>query len=205
MEFILCDKNPDVAKAWHFFFDRGGRVDIREGDILSADLSAVVVPINSFGIMDDGLAEEINKKTDALLESRVRKLILDKYAGEIPVGMAEVMSSGLDSPKLVVLAPTVRVPQRNSGASISTYLATRAALRAVAGYVRNRGNESSKESLETVGFVGLGTGQGGVGPATAAFQMYEAFCQIVLGQVPNFATLEAATAHDLELKKNRFI
>jgi hypothetical protein len=35
--------------------------------------------------------------------------------------------------------------------------------------------------------------------------MYEAYCQIVLGQEPNFATVEAATAHDAELRKGRFI
>jgi O-acetyl-ADP-ribose deacetylase (regulator of RNase III) len=205
MEVVLCDKNPEVVKAWHFFFDRGGRVTIKEGDMLEAGVSAVVLPVNSFGIMDDGFAEEINKKTDGMLESRARKLILDKYAGEIPVGMAEVISSGLDNPKLVVLTPTVRVPQRMSQPGISTYLATRAALRSVAAYVRNGGTDSTKEPLDTVGFVGLGTGQGGVSPATAAFQMYEAFCQIVLGQVPNFATLEAATAHDAELRKSRFM
>jgi hypothetical protein len=52
---------------------------------------------------------------------------------------------------------------------------------------------------------GLCTGGGRAAPATAAFQMYEAYCQVALGQLPNFATIEAATAHDQELKKNRFI
>jgi O-acetyl-ADP-ribose deacetylase (regulator of RNase III) len=205
MEVVLCDKNPEIIKAWHFFFDRGGRVTIKDGDIFESGVSAVVVPINSFGIMDDGLAEELNKKTDAMLESRARKLILEKYAGELPVGAAEVMTSGIESPKLVVLTPTLRVPMRSTNTNISTYLATRAALRSVAAYVRNGDSGSSKEPLDSVGFVGLGTGQGGVSPAVAAFQMYEAFCQIFLGQVPNFATLEAATAHDAELRKSRFM
>src|SRR5438270_11719377 len=107
MDVVLCDKNADVVKAWHNFFDRGGRVTIKEGDILESGVSAVVLPINSFGIMDEGFAEDINKKTDGMLQSRARKLILDKYAGELPVGMAEVITSGLDIPKLIVLAPTV--------------------------------------------------------------------------------------------------
>ncbi len=205
MEVILCDKNPEVIKAWHYFFDRGGRVTIIEGDILDAGVSAVVLPINSFGIMDDGFAEAINKATDGLLETRARKLILEKYAGEIPVGTAEVMSSGLDKPPLAVLAPSVRVPMRQQSPSVHTYLSTRAALRAVAAYIRNGEGQRGAEQLSSVGFVGMGMGQGGVPPATAAFQMYEAYCQVVLGQVPNFATLEAATAHDQELRKNRFM
>jgi O-acetyl-ADP-ribose deacetylase (regulator of RNase III) len=207
MEVILCDSNPEVVKAWHFFFDRGGRVTISEGDILNAEISALVLPINSFGIMDDGFAESINKKTDGLLESRTRKLLLEKYAGEMPVGQAEVVNSGLEKPGLVVLTPTVRVPQRMQNApSVSAYLSTRAALRAVAAYVRNGGGgQKGALPLDSVGFVGMSTGQGGQSPATAAFQMYEAYCQVVLGQVPNFATLEAATAHDQELRKNRFL
>ena len=205
MDVILCDKNPDVVKAWHFFFDRAGRAAIKEGDILEAGCSAIVLPVNSFCIMDSGFAEDINKKTEGMLETRARKMILEKYAGEIPVGVAEVMSSGLESPKLVVLTPTVRVPQRMQQATISTYLATRAALRAVAAYIRGTSDSKARDQLSSVGFVGLGTGQGGASPATAAFQMYEAFCQVVLGQVPNFATLEAATAHDQELRKNRFM
>lgn len=205
MDVILCDKNPELIKAWHFFFDRGGRVEIKEGDILELDVSAVVLPINSFGIMADGFAEEVNRRTEGMLESRVRKLILEKHAGEMPVGYAEVFGSGLEKPGLVVLTPTNRVPQRSTSGNISPYMATRSALRAVAAYIRNGGTERGNVQLNSVGFVGMGTGQGGAAPATAAFQMYEAYCQIVLGQVPNFATLEAATAHDTELRKNRFM
>lgn len=205
MEVVLCDKNPEVVKAWHFFFDRGGRVKIQEGNILDIEASALVLPINSFGIMDEGLAEEVNKLTEGMLETRARKLILERYAGEIPVGMAEVLNTGLEQTKLVVITPTLRVPQRSQATNVNAYLAMRAALRAVAAYIRNGGNDRTAETLSTVAFVGLCTGQGGVSPATSAFQMYEAFCQIVLGQVPNFATLEAATAHDVELRKNRFM
>lgn len=204
MDVYLCDKNPDVIKAWHQFFDRAGKVKIQEGNVLELDVSAVVLPINSFGIMEDGLAEEINKMTDGLLESRARKVVTDKYSGELPVGNAEVMSSGVDKPRIVVLAPTTRVPQRMSSPGLNTYLATRAALRAVGEYIRSADLHKGAEALESVAFGDLGQGTG-LPAASSAFQMYEAYCQIVLGQLPNFATLEAASAHDTELKKQRFI
>lgn len=201
MEIILCDKNPDLVSAWHYFFDRSGNATLKQGDIFDIELSAIVLPINSFGIMRNGVAEQLNKKTEGVLETRVRKLILERYAGEMPVGVAEIASSGLEKPPLVVLAPVVRVPVEYQEAnSISAYQGMRAALRAVAAYVRSGGTTP----MQSVGIVGLGMGKG-ASPATTAFQMYEAYCQVVLGQVPNFATVEAATAHDLELKKSRFL
>jgi O-acetyl-ADP-ribose deacetylase (regulator of RNase III) len=205
MEIILCDRNTDLIKAWHSFFDRGGHATITQGDVLKSDTSALVLPTNSFGIMGGGLAEQINKLTEGELETRARKLILEKYAGELPVGCAEIMSSGLEHPVFLVLAPTSRVPSRQSGPSINPYLSTRAALRTVARFIRESRTRKEPVQIDKIALVGMGTGQGGCAPGIAAFQMYEAYCQIVLGQVPNFATLEAASAHDQELRKNRYI
>ena len=89
--------------------------------------------------------------------------------------------------------------------TVSSYLATRAALRTLAAHMRQEREEHGESKIESVAIVGMGTGTGKTAPATAAFQMYEAYCQIVLGQEPNFATVEAATAHDAELRKSRFI
>lgn len=204
MDVYLADTNPDVVKAWRSFFDRAGRVKVEDKSILDLEVSAVVLPINSFGIMEEGLSEELNKKTDGLLESRARKIITEKYSGELPVGNAEVMSSGIDTPRIVVLTPTTRVPLRMTNPGLNAYLATRAALRAVAAYIRDADRHRGAEGLDSVAFGDLGQGTG-LPPATAAFQMYEAYCQIVLGQLPNFATVEAASAHDAELKKQRFV
>jgi len=201
----LRDTNPEVIKALQAFFERNARVEISEGDALSLDVSMLVVPCNSFGILGDGLAAQLNNKTNKALETRVRKLIQEKWAGELPVGTAEVMTSGLDNPAMLVIAPTVRVPIRMTSTTVSSYLATRAALRAVAAHMRHEREELGETKIESVALVGMGTGTAKVSPAVAAFQMYEAYCQIVLGQEPNFATIEAATAHDQELKKNRYV
>lgn len=203
----LRDTNPEVVKAWTHFFARNAKVEISEGDVFELEVSALVSPANSFGIMDEGLGSAFNKRTNGALESRVRKLIQDKYAGELPVGLAEVMTSGLETPKFVIVAPTLRVPIRMTNANVNTYLATRAALRAIAAFIRKEREENNGNaaSIESVAFVGMGTGSAKCAPAVAAFQMYEAYCQVVLGQEPNFATIEAATAHDQELRKSRYI
>lgn len=201
----LRDQNEELVKAWQAFFGRNARVDITQGEVFDLDVSVLVTPANSFGIMDSGLGEQLNKKTNGSLEARVRKLILDKHAGELPVGAAEVMTTGIDKPKLCIVAPTMRVPLRMTNANVNSYLATRAALRSLAAYMRQEREDLGETKIESVAFVGMGTGAGKTAPAVAAFQMYEAYCQIVLGQEPNFATIEAATAHDAELRKSRYI
>jgi O-acetyl-ADP-ribose deacetylase (regulator of RNase III) len=201
----LCDKNAEVVKAWQAFFGRGAKVTISEGDVLTQQVSVLVSPCNSFGIMEDGLALALHKATDSKIESRFRKLLQDKHAGELPVGQAEIMTTGIAQPERVIFAPTVRVPQRMNAANVNAFLATRAALRVLAQFMRQETDEKGSTHIESIAFVGMGTGGGRTSPATAAFQMYEAYCQIVLGQEPNFATIEAAIAHDQELRKNRFV
>ncbi len=205
LTIYLRDQNEDVIKAFTAFFGRNARVEISVGDVFELNPSVLILPTNSFGICDSGLAAQINKKTDGQLESRIRKLIQDKYAGELPVGVADVITSNMDSPKLIIIAPTMRIPIRITSPTVSSYLATRAALRTLAAHMRQEREEYGESKVESVAIVGMGTGTGKTAPATAAFQMYEAYCQIVLGQEPNFATVEAATAHDAELRKSRFI
>ncbi|MCC7531257.1 MAG: macro domain-containing protein [Candidatus Melainabacteria bacterium] len=203
LTFHLRDLNPEVVKAFNQFFSRGGRVEISEGDVMDLDATAIITPANSFGIMEGGLGDCLNKISQGKLENRIRKMIQDKHAGEMPVGQAEIIKSGMDKPQFVVVAPTVRVPIRQTNTNTNTYLATRAALRTLAAYMREA-NENGGAKIESVALVGMGTGGAKCPPAVAAFQMYEAYCQVVLGQEPNFATIETATAHDVELRKNRF-
>ncbi|HEY9787596.1 MAG TPA: macro domain-containing protein [Candidatus Obscuribacterales bacterium] len=201
----LRDLNPDVVKAWNQYFSRGGRVEISEGDVLELKVSALVVPANSFGIMEAGLGDSLNRLSKGTLESRLRKMIQDRHAGELPVGSADIIKSGLENVPLLVVAPTVRVPIRMTNPAVNSYLSTRAALRALASFMREQIEEEGANKIESVAFVGMGTGGAKYPPAVAAFQMYEAYCQVVLGKEPNFATIEAATAHDQELRKSRFI
>ncbi|MBX9722369.1 MAG: macro domain-containing protein, partial [Candidatus Obscuribacterales bacterium] len=207
LSLSLRDFNPDVVKAWQSFFSRLGeeaKVEMSEGDILELTCPVMIVPVNSFGIMASGLALALNKKMDGDFETMVRKMIQDKYAGELPIGTAEVIETGKESPRIVVVAPTVRVPSNIMAVNVNPYLSTRASLLALAKYIGGL-PKAEQGKILSFSMSGLGTGGGRSSPATAAFQMYEAYCQVVLGKLPNFATIEAATAHDQELKKNRFV
>ena len=205
LSFYLRDKNPDVVKAFESFFGRQANIDYAEGDVLEMDVSALVLPLNSFGILNTGLGHALNEHFGGKFESRVRKLIQDQHAGELPVGSADMIKSGVDNPDWVVLAPTIRVPpDRAPTGSVSSFLATRAALRCLASYLRKEKQEGKDPSITSVALVGMGTGTGKMAPVVGVFQMYEAYCQIVLGREPNFATIEAATAHHNELRKSRF-
>lgn len=205
LTIYLCDLSEEVVKAWGSFFGRNARVEISQGNVFDLNPTALIVPTNSFGILDSGLAAQINKKTDGQLESRLRKMISDKHAGELAVGVADIISTNLENPPIAIVAPTMRVPMRATNATVNAYLATRAAFRALAAHMRQEREESGNTTIESVALVGMGTGTGKTPPAISAFQMYEAYCQIVLGQEPNFATMEAATAHDQELRKSRFL
>jgi O-acetyl-ADP-ribose deacetylase (regulator of RNase III) len=155
--------------------------------------------------METGLGAQLNKLTEGSLESRVRKVIQQKHAGELTVGTAEMISTNLDRPRLVIISPTTRVPLRMNQANVNAFLSTRAALRALAAHIRQQRDQGASTPVDSVAFVGMGAGSAKTAPAVVAFQMYEAYCQIVLGQEPNFASIEAATAHDAELRKSRYI
>src|SRR5579883_988695 len=149
LTFHLRDKNPEVVKGLQKFFASLAHVDIGEGDLLELKVSAVVVPINSFGIMSSGFARDLNLKSNGNLEPRIRQLIADTYAGELPVGNAEVLTSGMDSPEIIVVSPTVRVPpDRMTNPNVNTYLSTRAALRAVAAYMRKAKQEERDSNIQ---------------------------------------------------------
>ena len=178
----LRDRNEEMVKAWSYFFGRNARVDIGVGDVFELDARVLVVPTNSFGIFSDGVAAQLNKLTNGQLESRVRKLIRDKYAGELPVGLSEIITTGLEKPFLAIIAPSMRVPaQMSTSVNVNSYLATRSALRTLAAYMRQEREQKGETQIDSVALVGMGAGAGKTAPAVSAFQMYEAYCQIVLG------------------------
>lgn len=201
----LRDQNPEMVKTWQAFFGRNPKVDISEGNIFDLDVAVLVSPANSFGIMEGGLIEQLNKLAEGQFEARVRKLIQDNHAGELPVGAAAIITTKLEKPRLAIIAPTTRVPIRMTNANVNPYLATRAAFRTLATYIRQERDEKGSTDIDSIAFAGMGAGTAKNAPAVVAFQMYEAYCQIVLGQEPNFATIEAATAHDTELRKSRYV
>jgi len=179
----LVDRWSPLVEAWSETFAERAGVDVREGDFFANDADALVSPANSFGIMDGGLDLAIRSQIGTDIQRRVQAVILERYHGEMPVGVAEVVETGHARWPFLVVAPTMRVPEPVSN-TLNAYLAFRATLVAIRSF--------NKDSLRIRSVVvpGLATGIGGMEPRRCAAQMRVAFDQ-VLGpsRIPSFDTI----------------
>ena len=72
----------------------------------------MVSPANSFGFMDGGLDLAIRDALGYGVQKAVQEIIRERHHGELPVGAAEVVETGHASWPFLVVAPTMRVPER---------------------------------------------------------------------------------------------
>ncbi|RKH17353.1 Appr-1-p processing protein [Corallococcus sp. CA047B] len=181
-KIYLIDRAPQLVKAWAEAFEAFDFVSVVEGDFFSVSADAMVSPANSFGIMDGGLDLAIRDTLGLLVQDAVQKAIVERHHGELPVGAAEVVSSGDARWPFLVAAPTMRIPE-SVAQTVNAYLAFRAILLAV-----KRHNEAAGAPvIRTLVCPGLGTGIGGLEPRRCAAQMRMALKQ-VLGpaRIPSF-------------------
>ena len=89
MQIFLCSVKHSLTKAWPKFFSDLPNVTVHEGPILDLEVDAVVSPANSFGFMDGGVEALYTQHFGRQLESKLKTVIAEKHAGEIPVGNAE--------------------------------------------------------------------------------------------------------------------
>jgi O-acetyl-ADP-ribose deacetylase (regulator of RNase III) len=179
----LVDRWSPLVEAWSETFAERAGVSVREGDFFANDADALVSPANSFGIMDGGLDLAIRSEMGTDIQKRVQAVILERYHGEMPVGVAEVVETGHARWPFLVVAPTMRVPEPVSN-TLNAYLAFRATLVAI----RSFNDESLR--IDSVVVPGLATGIGGMEPRRCAAQMRVAFDQ-VLGpsRIPSFDSI----------------
>jgi O-acetyl-ADP-ribose deacetylase (regulator of RNase III) len=161
-----------MAEAWRKVFDDEPGVIVVEGDILEGSSDAVVSPANSFGYMDGGIDLAYRRYFSVDLQSRVQARIKSEFHGELPVGQATVVSTGHESVPYLVVAPTMRIPDR-IGDTVNVYLAFRAALLAVIAH-----NDGGKNSIKSLRAPALGTGIGAMPLARAAHQMHAAYVAV---------------------------
>ena len=168
----LVDRWSPLVDAWSETFAERAGVIVREGDFFANDADALVSPANSFGIMDGGLDLAIRSEMGTDVQRRVQAVILERYHGEMPVGVAEIVETGHARWPFLVVAPTMRVPEPVSN-TLNAYLAFRATLVAIRSF--------NKESLRIGSVVvpGLATGIGGMEPRRCAAQMRVAFDQVL--------------------------
>ena len=174
LKVLLCDRNPSITENWANVFSYADGVEIWEGDLLALDGDALVSPANSFGDMGGGIDKHIDDAHHGAAQSAVMAAIREQWFGELPVGMAIVVTLPSNRWPYLVCAPTMRIP-RNVAGSINAYLAMRAALVAVLKF-----NANSARPIRTLAIPGLCTGVGGMPTQDAAEQMRSAYDNIVL-------------------------
>jgi O-acetyl-ADP-ribose deacetylase (regulator of RNase III) len=180
MRILLVDKHAPMIRAWEEAFSDRDDVDVIEGDYFSRSAGAMVSPANSFGIMDGGLDAAIRDQLGFTVQQRVQRVIIENHHGELPVGSAEVVETGDERWPMLVVAPTMRVPE-SVAQTLNAYLAFRAVLLACKG-----------AAIESVVCCGLGTGIGGMEPARAAVQMRMALLQATgPARIPSFSQIHA--------------
>jgi len=183
MEIILAEITDRVLYAWTELFEHEENVSIVKMDITKVQCDAVVSPANSFGFMDGGLDLALSERFGWDLEKRLQKQIRELPEGELLIGQAILMETGDIDVPFIISAPTMRIPTNfNIDTSINAYLAMKAILI----------KAKNDDRISSVAIPGLCTGVGGMQPAIAARQMYQAYTEIILGQRMDFANFGEA-------------
>ena len=176
LRLSLCDRNPEMVDAWIDTFHDVPAVEILEGSLLDLDCNALVSPANSFGDMSGGIDKAIDDFYHGAAQNAVMSAIRDRYLGELPVGMALIVSLPSKRLPFLVAAPTMRVPSTVAD-TINAYLSLRAALVAVL-----RHNQETQTPIRSLAVSGLCTGVGGMDYGVAAQQMRSAYDTIIGGR-----------------------
>ena len=195
MDFHLIAYNSELYDAWNNVFAECPAVTISLGDILTFKADAIVSPANSFGYMDGGLDLKYSQFFGWDLEKRLRKLLLEKHYGELPVGQAVIVETEHPAIQYLISAPTMRVPM-NVAETVNAYLAFRAIIQATKAF-----NQTERAPITSILCPGLATGEGQMPAERCAFQMYEAYRSCVIGEVETKGGLAGAVRGQMELLK----
>jgi O-acetyl-ADP-ribose deacetylase (regulator of RNase III) len=200
MDIVLTAIEEGLARAWEQFCGDVDRVRVYRGSILDVECDAIVSPANSFGFMDGGIDAVCLDYFGAEIQMRVRRCIYERHAGELVVGMADIVATEDARIPYLIVAPTMRVPMVLQE-SVNAYLAARAALLLVLKGSFAEGVERGRpiaSRVETIAFPGLGTGLGRLGANTCARQVRAAIEDTVLGRytMPR-SWAEASERHQL--------
>lgn len=135
---------------------RGLKVVVKSGDLTEEDVDVIVVPANSLMIMGGGVAGAVRRRGGAEIEEEARRLAPVKIGEAIATGGGRLRCS------YVIHSPTMERPADRTTPEV-VYLATAAALK-----------KARELGLRSIAFPGMGTGVGGVDPASAADAMLKA-------------------------------
>ncbi|MBN1420036.1 MAG: macro domain-containing protein [Planctomycetes bacterium] len=170
-------------------------VEKSEGSVLESGCDAILCPTNSLGFLDGGLALEICERFGFRLQEELRALIRDEHDGELLVGQARILPTGIESPRWIIFAPVARTPQ-DIHRTVNVFLAMRAALLAIRDF--NRGAETPIASLAVPP---LAQGDLGVSPFAERRQVRHAIDRFVKGKPAKYHNLSKAVRREKKLKR----
>ncbi len=165
LRISLCDRNPAVARSLADRFDGVDGVEVAIGDLLDLDCDALVSPANSFGFMDGGIDQAIDRFYLGRAQRAVLDRIAERFYGELPVGTATLIEMPSARFPFLIVAPTMRVPGDTRG-TINAYLAMRAALATTLDQ-----NRASARPITSLAAPGMCAGVGAMPADESALQM----------------------------------
>lgn len=176
-ELVLCAVDEPLAAAWTTAAESlAGRVRVHRGSVLDVTAQAVVSPANSYGWMRGGI-DAVYARAFPGIEQSVRSAVLAFHGGELPIGEAVLVPTGEAEPAWLISAPTMREPGEVLPAdTVHPYLAARAVFLQWRDGKLDQG--PVREFVDTIAMPGLGTGVGGVEPATCARQVAAAWDEV---------------------------
>ena len=178
LRVVLCSTEPRLARAYADIAQEfPGWVDGGQASITELDVDAVVSPANSFGFMDGGLDAHYLATFGPHVQHAARSAVLYRHDGELPVGVADIVSTGHQSIPYLIIAPTMRVPMQLPPDTVNPYLAARAVLRLIERGKLPEGPGAGtpvRDVVRRIAIPGLGTGVGRVAPDTCARQIQAA-------------------------------
>jgi O-acetyl-ADP-ribose deacetylase (regulator of RNase III) len=176
-QIVLCALDEPMALAWREIADGRPCIRVYQGSILETGVDAVVSPANSFGLMRGGI-DAVYSMAWPSIEQRVRSAVLAFHGGELPVGSAVMVPTGVTRPGWLFSAPTMREPATTLPEdTVHPYLAARAVFRMWHdGHVED--GRPVSEVVRSIAVPGLGTGIGGVSPETCARQVAAAWDEL---------------------------
>lgn len=131
-------------------------IEIKVGDLTTAQVEAIVNPANSSGSMGGGVAGAIKKAGGEIIEQEAMS------KAPIAVGQAVITSAGNLPAAYVIHAPTMEQP---TGVTSEAFVqaATLAAL-----------TLAKEEGISSLAIPGMGTGVGGLNQTIAAYAIWRA-------------------------------
>ncbi|ALG14454.1 macro domain-containing protein [Kibdelosporangium phytohabitans] len=177
LELVLCAVEEPLALAWEAAARQRHGIRVHHGSVLEVPAQAVVSPANSYGWMRGGI-DAVYAQVFPNIEQTVRSAVLAFHGGELPVGEALIVPTGVPMPSWLISAPTMREPgEPLPEDTVHPYLAARGVFWLWRDGYLDEG-VLIRDVIRTVAVPGLGTGVGGVSPETCARQVMAAWDEV---------------------------